>query len=69
VAVAERNEFTGIKSIITNDFGPNNQIIVVELSPNQNFSVTDIQGAANTLSLKFEEMFDFKVIVYWSSKI
>jgi cation diffusion facilitator family transporter len=66
--VAERQEFNGIKSIIANDFGPNNQIVVVELSPNQDFSITDIQGAADALSLKFEEMFDFKVIVYWSSK-
>jgi cation diffusion facilitator family transporter len=61
-------EFTGIKSIIANDFGPNNQIVVVELSPNQNFSITDIQSAADALSLKVEGLFDFKVIVYWSSK-
>jgi cation diffusion facilitator family transporter len=67
-AVADCPEFTGIRSIIANDFGPNNQIVVVELSPNQDFSITDIQRAADALSLKFEEMFDFKVIVYWSSK-
>jgi cation diffusion facilitator family transporter len=66
--VEEKHEFNGIKSIIANDFGPNNQIVVVELLPNQYFSVTDIQKTADALSLKFEEMFDFKVIVYWSSK-
>ncbi|GHV02538.1 hypothetical protein FACS189485_03210 [Spirochaetia bacterium] len=67
-AVGDTKEFNGIKSIITNDFGPNSQIVVVELSPNQDFSITDIQSAADALSLKFEELFDFKVIVYWSSK-
>jgi cation diffusion facilitator family transporter len=66
--VGECGEFNGIKSIIANDFGPNSQIVVVELSPNHGFAVADIQAAADALSLKFEEMFDFKVIVYWSSK-
>ncbi|GHV50601.1 hypothetical protein AGMMS49579_04450 [Spirochaetia bacterium] len=66
--VDDCREFTGVTSIIVNDFGPNNQIVVVEISPNQDFSMTDIQKSADALSLKFEEMFDFKVIVYWSSK-
>ncbi|GHT91011.1 hypothetical protein FACS1894140_0720 [Spirochaetia bacterium] len=65
---AEGNEFTGVKSIIVNDFGPNNQIVIVELLPNQDFSIIDIQAAADALSLKFEETFDFKVIIYWNSR-
>ncbi|MFP3043618.1 cation diffusion facilitator family transporter [Treponema primitia] len=66
--VVDYREFNGIRSIIANDFGPNNQIVVVELSPNQDFSISDIQSAADTLSLKFEEQFNFKVILYWNSK-
>jgi cation diffusion facilitator family transporter len=66
--VDECGEFNGIKSIIANDFGPDNLIVVVELSPNQGCSIIEIQGTADALSLTFEDMFDFKVIVYWSSK-
>jgi divalent metal cation (Fe/Co/Zn/Cd) transporter len=67
-AVDDCREFKGIKSIIVNDFGPGSQIVLVELLPNQDFPIIDIQKSADTLSLRFEEMFDFKVIIYWSSK-
>jgi cation diffusion facilitator family transporter len=66
--IAEEQEFCGIKSIIVNDFGPNSQIVVVELLPNQDFSIAEIQETADALSLKFEGMFDFKIIIYWNSK-
>jgi cation diffusion facilitator family transporter len=60
-------EFNGIKSMMTNDFGPNNQIIMVELAPNPKLSVAAVQKAADDLSLKFED-FEQKIVVYWSSK-
>jgi cation diffusion facilitator family transporter len=67
-AVNNQPEFSGIKSIITNDFGPGNQIVVVELLPCHNFKTANIQKAADDLSLTFEKLFDFKIIAYWSSK-
>jgi cation diffusion facilitator family transporter len=66
--VSNYDEFAGIKSIILNDFGPINQIIVVELSPNSKLSVANIQKSANDLSLEFEKSFDYKIVVYWNSK-
>lgn len=68
IAVNEHPEFSEIKSIITNDFGPCNQIVVIELTTGEKFKIADIQKAAVDLSLTLEKMFDFKIIVYWSSK-
>lgn len=68
LSVGEYSEFSGIKSVITNDFGPDNQIVAVELVPNENFNLEEIQNAADALSLTLEMMFDFKIIIYWNSK-
>ncbi|MDR1300326.1 MAG: cation diffusion facilitator family transporter [Candidatus Nomurabacteria bacterium] len=59
------DQFNDIKSIVTNDFGPSDKIIVVELSPNQKYTVAAIQTAADDLSTEFERAFEFKTIVYW----
>jgi cation diffusion facilitator family transporter len=63
--VAKYPEFSGIKEIITNDFGVNNRIVVVELSPNIKHSDSAIRKSADKLSTTFDAMFEFKTVVYW----
>jgi cation diffusion facilitator family transporter len=61
-------EFSGIKEIITNDFGANSQIVVIELLPNHDYSKMAIQKSADKLSTILENSLDFKTVVYWRSK-
>jgi cation diffusion facilitator family transporter len=63
--VAKYPEFSEIKEIITNDFGVNNRIVVVELSPNINQQDSAIRKSADELSTTFDVMFEFKTVVYW----
>jgi divalent metal cation (Fe/Co/Zn/Cd) transporter len=65
--VAGRDEFIGIKSIMFNDFGVNNKIIVIELLANPKLEVAFVQKAADKLSLELEKTFDEKIVVYWNS--
>ena len=58
-------QFSKIESIITNDFGPENLIVVLELVPTKRYQLEAIQTAADQLSARLSQEFDFKTIVYW----
>jgi divalent metal cation (Fe/Co/Zn/Cd) transporter len=65
--VAGCDKFIGIKSIMFNDFGVNNKIIVIELLANPKLEIALVQKAADELSLELEKTFDEKIVVYWNS--
>jgi cation diffusion facilitator family transporter len=58
-------EFDQIASIITNDFGPQNFVVVLGLKPNQKYSLAALQRAADKLSAQLSKEFTFQVIVYY----
>jgi cation diffusion facilitator family transporter len=59
------HEFEKINSIIVNDFGPQNLIVVLQLQPNKKYHEHAIQKAANQLSAELSQKFNFQTIVYW----
>jgi cation diffusion facilitator family transporter len=66
--VDAQREFNKIEQIITNDFGPGNLMVVVQLQANcKKYDAEAIQTAADRLSAQLSEKFDWQTIVYWRS--